>query len=217
MEKAQIIKAVCDALSQGEAEAATGILEASYPYAPGTVTKRRVRPVDWIRVFVRDGFIDRYDGARLVFPPVLRMVSHALPARFPYHPHWRTRSTHPAYWEVSATIDHVIPVTRGGTDEPSNWVTTSMAHNSAKMNCTLGELGWQLQKRGDVREWDGLLAWCVEYSAQHPGAIVDRALRRWLHAGSLVWAETQSTGGQATPSNKRLQPAAPGEIIRRRG
>jgi 5-methylcytosine-specific restriction endonuclease McrA len=186
---------VCDAVSQGEAEAATGILEASYPYAPGAVTKRRVRPVDWIRVFVRDGFIDRYDGARLVFPPVLRMVSHALPARFPYHPHWRTPSTHPAYWEVSATIDHVIPVTRGGTDEASNWVTTSMAHNSAKMNWTLGELGWQLQKRGDVREWDGLLAWCVEYSAQHPDAIVDRALRRWLHAGSLVWAKTQSTGG----------------------
>jgi hypothetical protein len=37
-----------------------------------------------------------------------------LPERFPFHPNWKTDVTHPAYWEVSATIDHLTPVTRGG-------------------------------------------------------------------------------------------------------
>jgi HNH endonuclease len=55
----------------------------------------------------------------------------------------------PAFWEVGATIDHVVPVTRGGADDESNWVTTSMARNSAKMNWTLEELGWTLHPPGN--------------------------------------------------------------------
>jgi hypothetical protein len=38
------------------------------------------------RVSCRGGFIDRYRGTRLVFPPVLRMLSLYLPDAFPYHP-----------------------------------------------------------------------------------------------------------------------------------
>jgi hypothetical protein len=51
-------------------------------------------------------------------------------SKFPFHPNWKTEATHPAYWEVGATIDHMVPVTLGGADEPANWVTTSMARNS---------------------------------------------------------------------------------------
>src|SRR5262249_834479 len=146
-------------------------------------------PLDYTRVFIRDGFVDRYTGQRLVFPPVLRMISSALPEKFPYHPNWKTPVTHPAYWEIGATIHHVVPITRGGADEPGNWVTASMGRNSAKMNWTLAELGWELQDPGDFAAWDGLLSWYIEYGSRHPEAVADSGLRQWLRAGSTALAE----------------------------
>jgi hypothetical protein len=189
LEKTQVIAAICGALVEGHRSAAVDLLERGYPFAPEIVTKRRFRPLKYTRTFICDGFIDRYSGNRLVFPPVLRMLSHALGDRFPFHPNWKTQVTHPAYWEVGATIDHLVPVTRGGPDDPSNWVTTSMARNSAKMNWTLSELGWELQPQGNYQAWDGLLPWCVEYSKQHPDALADSGIRQWVQAGQTAHEE----------------------------
>jgi hypothetical protein len=102
-----------------------------------------------------NGFIDRYSGHRLVFPPVFRVLSVALPTDFPYHRNWKADVTHQAYYELAATIDHLLPVTRGGADDESNWITTSMAHHSAKMNWTLDECGWKLHPSGQLAKWDG--------------------------------------------------------------
>lgn len=188
-QKADTIAAVCRALLENDQRVADATLEAEYPFAPDSVTKRRFKPLDYTRVFIRDGFIDRYTGQRLVFPPVLRMISSALPEKFPYHPNWKTAVTHPAYWEIGATIDHLVPVTRGGVDEPSNWMTTSMARNSAKMNWTLTEVGWKLHPLGDCAVWDGLLRWCIDYSNRHPEAVVDSSIRQWLRAGSTALSD----------------------------
>jgi hypothetical protein len=40
-----------------------------------------------MEVFLRDGFLDRYTGSRLIFPATLRMLSQLLPEEFPAHPH----------------------------------------------------------------------------------------------------------------------------------
>lgn len=170
MEKAQVVASVCAALRGDTSEATAAILDRDYPFAPEALSKRQFRALDYTRVFICDGFLDRYVGERLVFPAVRRMLSHALPERFPYHPNWKTQVTHPAYWEIGATIDHLVPVTRGGSDEPSNWVTTSMARNSAKMNWTVTELGSELRPPGDFRQWDGLLGWCLQYATDRSGA-----------------------------------------------
>ena len=61
-------------------------------------------------VFVRDGFIDRYSGAHLLFPGTIRLVSRLLPSEFPFHSKWKMSETHMIYWELSPTIDHVVPV-----------------------------------------------------------------------------------------------------------
>jgi hypothetical protein len=121
-----------------------------------------------------------------VFPPVLRVLSTVLPADFPYHPNWKTDLTHPAYWEVGATIDHVRPVSRGGADDESNWVTTSMARNSAKMNWTLEELGWTLVPSGDFRAWDGLLHWFLSFAARHPEILATASVRHWHRAARIT-------------------------------
>src|SRR5262245_50143460 len=159
--KCATIAGICDALLTSNTAAARELLRQCYPYAPEPIAKRRYGPVESTRVFVRDGFIDRYCGERLVFPPVLRVLSLVLGEAFPFHPNWKTEVTHPAYWEVGATVDHLVPVTRGGSDIEANWITTSMARNSAKMNWTLQELGWELHHPGSIDDWDELIVWFI--------------------------------------------------------
>lgn len=59
-------------------------------------------------LFVRDGFIDRYRGTRLVYPPTLRLISEELPEQFPYHRNWKMSETHHAFWELTPTVDHIL-------------------------------------------------------------------------------------------------------------
>jgi hypothetical protein len=186
MEKTDVIAAVCHALSEGSSDLAVSVLKEHYPFTPKAITKRRYSPLESTRVFVRDGFIDRYSGEPLIFPPVFRVLSVALPTEFPYHPNWKTDVTHPAYWEIGASVDHLMPVTRGGQDDESNWITTSMAHNYVKMNWTLGELGWKLHPAGDVSMWDGLIHWFFEYTGWHSETLVNSSVRQWHKAAKLA-------------------------------
>jgi hypothetical protein len=168
------------------AESGNHLLKRDYPFVPHAPTKRQYGPLESTCVFVRDGFIDRYTSERLVFPPVLRVISAELPDDFPYHPNWKADVTHPAYWEVGATLDHLLPVSRGGADDDSNWVTTSMAHNSAKGNWTLADLGWNLQAPGNFKDWDGLVHWFLEYTNDRPQLIAAESMRQWHRAATLA-------------------------------
>jgi hypothetical protein len=180
--KSTILATVCKAVREGDHALAASLLKRDYPFAPDPITRREYGPIESTRVFVRDGFLDRYTGERLVFPPVLRVLSAELPAEFPFHPNWKTDVTHPAFWELGATVDHLIPVSRGGADGESNWVTTSMARNSAKMNWTLEQLGWSLQPAGEFSEWDGLMGWFLERVEKHPALLASGSMRHWHRA-----------------------------------
>jgi hypothetical protein len=187
--KSTAIAAVCAAVTDGDLLHAANLLKRDYPFAPDPVIRREYGAIESTRVFLRDGFTDRYTGERLVFPPVLRVLSIELPDQFPFHPNWKTDVTHPAFWEIGATVDHVIPVSRGGPDNESNWVTTSMARNSAKMNWTLEELGWALQPPGMTSEWDGLLTWFLEHTRKRPVCIAGGSMRQWHRAATLALSE----------------------------
>lgn len=185
-EQSNIIARVCGLLAYERVEDAKDTLLDVYPFSPQAFSKRSYGPVEMTRVFKRDGFIDRYSGDRLIFPPVLRVISTVLPEDFPFHPNWKTDVTHPAYWEVGATIDHLVPVTLGGPDEETNWMTTSMARNSAKMNWTLEDLGWQLHQPGDLADWDGMFGWFLEYTEQRPETVVTGNIKAWHRAAKAV-------------------------------
>jgi hypothetical protein len=90
--------------------------------------------------------------------------------------------THFAYWELFPTIDHVVPITRGGVDSAANWVTTSMLQNAAKANWTLTELGWSLHAPGSLVEWDGLKDFFLEFIDSEKSLLEDAYLRRWHRA-----------------------------------
>lgn len=89
-----------------------------------------------------------------------------------------------AYWELFPTIDHVVPIARGGADNDANWVSTSMLRNSAKANWTLEELGWQLRPPGDFSRWDGLMGWFLEFIGRNPAHMADNYIKRWHRAAS---------------------------------
>ena len=181
-DRANAIKIICETLSSGNTSGASAIARRQYPFiAPPAVT-RKFTEAQALRVFVRDGFIDRYSGNRLLFPPVLRLLSVMLPDAFPFHRNWKMNKTHPAYWELFPTLDHVVPVARGGPDHEDNLVSTSMLRNSAKANWTLEELGWSIHPPGDMTQWDGMLAWCMEFAKKDNEIIKDKYIRRWYRA-----------------------------------
>lgn len=154
----------------------------SYPFLTAMTTSRTCTPLQAMFVFLRDGFIDRYSGVRLVFPGVLRLLSQLLPSEFPFHPNWKMSETHVAFWELFPTIDHVKPIARGGADTEDNMVSTSMLRNSAKSNWTLEELKWTLVHPGRIEDWDGLTNWFLQYTKSHQGCLTDPYLQRWRNA-----------------------------------
>ena len=157
-----VLNLVCNAIDNGSLPEASAILARDFPFTPLANVGRHYSPLQCMQVFARDGFIDRYSGRRLIFPGTLRLVSMLLPREFPFHKNWKTDSCHFAFYELFPTIDHLIPVSRGGADSEDNRVTTSMIRNAAKSNFTIQELGWSLLPAGDLDEWDGLTRWFLQ-------------------------------------------------------
>ena len=179
------INAIADALVallDGGRRKAQEILREKYPFQPVERHRRTWTPRRALALFARDGFIDRYSGDRLVFPGALRALSVLVSDAFPAHPNWKMSETHFAYYELFPTIDHVLPVSRGGTDTADNQATTSMLRNQAKAHWTLEELGWSLHPPGDLAEWDGLLALSSRLCSEHSGLLEDDYFRKWHEA-----------------------------------
>ena len=186
IDSSDILASVCAEVEAGRAVAGAAILARDYPFQPLENVGRRYSETDLMRVFARDGFIDRYSGRRLIFPGTLRLLSQLYPAEFPFHNNWKTDACHFGFYELFPTVDHVVPVSRGGADEPQNWVSTSMVRNAAKANFTLEELGWSLGPCGDLATWDGLTGWFLRQVAVHPEFAQTGYLRRWAEAAKLV-------------------------------
>lgn len=170
----------CGALTAGDSSAAESFIHERYPFVPFSRASRSVSMKRVMRIYVRDGFIDRYSGRRLVFPGSLRLMSELMPTAFPYHPNWRTDECHFAYWEYFPILDYVKPISRGGIDIDDNLVTTSAVRNAAKANFSLDELGWSLRPSGDLGEWDGLMGWFLDMSARHSAVFEDSYFSKWM-------------------------------------
>jgi len=181
--KGEAIKSICEALSSSGTSEASKIARQEYPFAhPSPAVVRKSSETQALRVFIRDGFVDRYSGSFLVFPPVLRVLTDLLPDEFPFHKNWKMEKTHQAYWELFPTLDHIIPVTRGGRDHEDNLVSTSMLRNSAKANFTLKELGWTMHPEGEMDQWDGMFGWFMKFIKNNQKLLKSNYIRRWYRA-----------------------------------
>lgn len=182
-DKTAIIQDVCKFINETDYLSAQNILSQEYKFTPtGEFKSRNYNHLDKLKVFIRDGFTDRYSGNKLIFPPVLKIISNILPEAFPYHPNWRLDKCHIGYWELIPTIDHIIPVSRGGKDVFDNWVCTSQLRNSIKSNWLLEEIGWKLYEPRDLNKWDGMLYWFIEYINENKQYLTDTYVNPWYKA-----------------------------------
>lgn len=183
------IATACREISAGSLGEAREVIRSNYPFARLKNAGRQYTNGQKTRIFLRDGFIDRYSGERLVFPGVLRLLSLLMPDEFPFHSNWKTSECHLAYWQLFPSIDHVIPVSRGGPDEKSNWVCTSQLRNGAKSNWLLEELGWSLHPPGKLTDWDGMTGWFVSHLDENPKYLDDKYIHSWFRAAKSELSE----------------------------
>ena len=186
---AQILAEICGALEASDIVRAKQIAEQRIPFSPLETEARKYTDVEALTVYVRDGFIDRYSGDKLVFPGTLRLLSDFLPDQIPYHPNWKTTECHMLFWYLSPTLDHLVPIARGGPDNESNWVCASMFRNQIKDQWTIEELGWRLHEAGDSANWDGLLGWYMRTIDQNRQHLDVPFHRRWHRAAVRVLEE----------------------------
>tara|TARA_Y100000590_G_C15744769_1_gene1021545 strand:+ start:6705 stop:7274 length:570 start_codon:yes stop_codon:yes gene_type:complete len=179
--KIDTIEHACKKLSNDDLVGAKKIIKKKYPFTSFENKGRQYTEIQKTKVFLRDGFIDRYSGERLVFPPVLKILSNIMPDEFPYQKHWKTSECHIGWWELIPTVDHLEPVSRGGEDNEKNWVCISQLLNSAKSNWSLEDLGWKLHEQGD-KEWDGMTGWFKEYVKKHEEVLNDPYVKKWHNA-----------------------------------
>lgn len=181
MNSSEVLRLVSESLLSGNLFDAKEVAK-EYPFEKFATKKRSYTPLQSTKLFLRDGFIDRYSGQKLVFPGLLRLLSEWLPEEFPFHPNWKMSETHIMYWELFPTVDHIVPIARGGADEETNWVTTSMLRNSSKSNWTLEDLNWTLVPAGDLQNWDGLINIFIQLVDQAPQHKNHNYINTWYGA-----------------------------------
>ena len=186
MEKIDVIEQAANRLLQHNVAEARSTIETGYPFHKLTAQGRNYTDKEKMAQFVRDGFIDRYSGQKLVNPGILKVLSYYMPETFPYHAHWKMEECHNAYWEFVPTVDHIYPVALGGADSMDNWATTSMLHNSIKSNWTLEQLNWKLYDAGDYDKYDGLTELFTKLVEADKKLLSDSYIKRWYRLSVAV-------------------------------
>lgn len=80
--KIPVIQKICRALLKENYQRAKDIALRDYPHSKIIPTKGSYSRIRAARIFMRDGFIDRYSGAPLIFPGALMLLGMLLPEEF---------------------------------------------------------------------------------------------------------------------------------------
>ena len=147
-----------EALISGSVERARLATGTVATELPGRTIRKSVSLATQLKVFRRDRFICRYCGQRTLFLPTVRVLSHIFPEHLPVDPGWKLDHTHPVYWTLIASADHLIPAIRGGSSEEENLVTSCWRCNDIKRAWSVQELRWTLLDPPTEDAWDGLSA-----------------------------------------------------------
>ena len=178
-EKIKVIEKASKLLLNNNKEDALEIINNEYKFEYKKIEKINYSDRQKLKIFIRDGFIDRYSGDKLLNPGILKVFSIYFPKEFPYHRNWKMNETHIAYWELVPTINHINPVAIGGKDEDDNIITTSQLNNSIKSNWTLEQLKWKIYDAGDIKEWDGLTKTFIELVENDITLLGDNYIKKW--------------------------------------
>jgi 5-methylcytosine-specific restriction endonuclease McrA len=189
---------IVDHLTQAVAELLAGsrsnadsILSEVAVRGPERVSRKGVAQATQLRVFRRDSFTCRYCRQRTLFLPTVRLLSEGFPQHLPVDPAWKLDHTHPVYWTLIASADHVVPAIRGGDCSEENLVNSCWRCNDIKRAWSLQELRWTLLEPPEERDWDGLSGayprLCASVSDSQGQPLAESSYHRgWLRAISSL-------------------------------
>ena len=148
--------------------------------APSTGAKTKNPPNRVIaQIHERDGFTCIYCSRKTIPLPILRLISVRFGADFGYHLNWKADVTHPLYWDIQTSLDHVVPVSAGGEWEaPENLATACSRCQYQKGRLSLDVLGWKLTRQRST-DWDGLTRYHRRLW-EHLGHREERYQRQWI-------------------------------------
>ena len=169
MDKVEILEDVSKYILINNINGAKRIIETHYPFKKPIVKIRKYTDKEKMKQFVKDGFIDRYSGQKLVNPGLLKVLSYYMPDVFPYHSHWKMENCHNAYWELVPTLDHIFPIA---------W--------------TLKQLNWKLYESGDFKIYDGLTSLFVQLVEADETLLNDSYIYRWYHLSKKIFDDKEN-------------------------
>lgn len=119
---------------------------------PGRMPSKEVQ----YSIFWRDGWRCRYCGIKVISTAARKVLIGI----FPEQTKWVAKEfqRHSSLFAMAASLDHIMPHSRGGKNEISNFVTACYCCQFGRGNFTLEEVQFNnpLQRPPVVTGWDGL-------------------------------------------------------------
>jgi hypothetical protein len=152
----------------------------------GRVKARRPTHHEEIAIFARDGYRCRYCGCRVVLAKARQIMVSAVPESLQWGRLDKDR--HAAFYALTAVADHLVPHSRGGTNDPTNLVTTCQACNYGKMDWLIEQVGLiDPRTRPPVCDsWDGLARIRTYDADRAPRAHTRPDVARFLRNGDAI-------------------------------
>jgi hypothetical protein len=109
-----------------------------------------------LEIYLRDGWRCRFCGIRVISPKALLILQKHFPDVARSGP--RNKDNHSAFLALKAVVDHLLPHSRGGNNDPYNLVTTCGPCNYGRSYWIIEEVGIKdpRQRPPIVDHWDGL-------------------------------------------------------------
>jgi hypothetical protein len=120
-----------------------------------------------LRIWYRDGWTCRYCGEPVFFAPTLKILDRRSPGHGYYHPHGKGREILPLFQWRWASVDHIVPHSRGGSDDEDNFVTACWQCNLRLRDSPIESKPIPSSPPGDTSQyaWDGFASIYVQLTA----------------------------------------------------
>lgn len=117
---------------------------------------RRPNAKEELEIFERDGWKCRYCGCRVISKKAKDVFTKIFPKEAYWGRKWSEK--HNALKTLMVSLDHILPHSRGGNNNPLNLVTSCVPCQFGRNNWTLEEVGFNDPTKRDpvIDKWDGL-------------------------------------------------------------
>ena len=178
----------------------TKVVCEPFPFEEGAHTPLQREPrrafsiAEQAKIFARDHYTCRYCGVPTISLQVMNVVSTLFPWAYSLHPHWKYEKTDRSFSEYSTSLEHHVPIARGGTNEEDNLLTACAWCNYSKNESLAEELGWRKLPVAKT-EWDGL-------SGYLPALLMrlDGKLKKYKEWAKIVGSANSASHSSATGS-----------------